>query len=720
MKNIFRIFKRDLKNIFTNYVAIIIITALIILPSLYAWFNIAASWDPYSNTKNLSVAIVNLDQGSEFKNIKINVGKDVIAKLKNDQNIGWRFVSSEDAKKGVKTGKYYASITITKDFSKNLLSIINGNVIKKSELIYSVNEKINAIAPKITKNGATALEDEITRNFIQTCSDTVFSYLNQFGVELEHIKPQLQNIADIIMDMDKGMPKVGNYIDTAYTSSILFKQFLGDVQKNVSVVSDGLNKTVDIAEKSNNFMKKSKSSLEMIPSWIKSDLNSMKDSINNALDILKDIKPLIDNNQSEMRKKLVIIVDTCDSMIKKIDNNIELLNSINNYADSEIISNFIGRLSDLKNKFIDEESKLNKIIGYIDDGKEVSDEEINSILNEANEISNLATFINNDFSEDTFYRIESILEDISGLSSDGIEILQNAQKNIPTINSLIINAENGTNMGSNILKDIKDRFPEAAKHVHSDAEKIKNLTEDRRLNEVINIMERNAKMESDFLANPVEMKQERIYPIPNYGSAMAPFYTVLAIWVGAFILLSILSVGVNDFSNGIKVTPLESFFGRYLTFASITIMQALVVTLGNLFILKTYVLHPFWYVIYGIFVSIVFIMIVYTLVSVFGNIGKAITMIALVLQVSASGGTFPVELMSSFFRYINPLLPFTYAIGGMRELIGGILESTLIRDVTILCIYFLLALFMGIFFKEKINKLNKKFVKMFKQSGLVE
>ncbi|WML34976.1 YhgE/Pip family protein [Clostridium sp. OS1-26] len=131
MKSIFKIYKRDIRNIYTNYVALIIILALTILPSLYAWFNIKASWDPYGNTKNLSVAVVNLDEGSEFRNVKINVGNDVVKKLKDNQNIGWKFVSQSEAQNGVKTGKYYASITITKDFSENLLSIAKKDTPKK-------------------------------------------------------------------------------------------------------------------------------------------------------------------------------------------------------------------------------------------------------------------------------------------------------------------------------------------------------------------------------------------------------------------------------------------------------------------------------------------------------------------------------------------------------------------------------------------------------------
>lgn len=576
MNNIFRIYKRDIKNIITNYVALIIILALIILPALYAWFNIAAGWDPYSNTKNLSVAIVNLDEGSEFRNVKINVGKDIVSKLKNDQNIGWKFVSRDQAENGVKTGKYYASITITKDFSKNLLSIVRDNVPRKSQLIYSVNEKVNAIAPKITKSGATALEEQITKNFIETCSDTILSYLNQFGFELESIKPQLQNIADIITDIDKSMPQIGNYIDTAYTSLLILKQYLANIQKNIPVISDSLNKTISIAKTGNEFMEKSKSSIQMISSGVRSDLNGIKGSMDSAATILNGIKTSISQDQSKTRESLVLISDSYSSVVKKVDDNIQMLNSINQYANSSIIANFINGLSNLKDKMTSQQSFVNSVISYIDAGKQVSIENINSAIDRANEISNLIDSMDDTFNQSVSPEINNSMKNISGISNNSIEMLQDTQKNLPLISSLIGNVNTGVDVASNTLKDMQDKFPEIQNNIHSDAEKIGKLSGDKKLNEVINILKRDAKAESDFLANPVEMKQERIYPIPNYGSAMSPFYTTLALWVGAFILLSILSVEVRKFDDNFEFSSREQFFGRYLTFTTISIMQAVV------------------------------------------------------------------------------------------------------------------------------------------------
>ena len=157
MKNAFRIFKNDIKNIFKNYAALIVVIALCILPSLYAWFNIKASWDPYaeSGISNIKIGVVNKDLGATLNNKEINLGDRVVKELKGNTQMGWQFVSEEESIKNVKEGKYYAMITIPENFSKSLTSVLTKDV-QKGEIIYTVNEKINAIAPKITVKNVEA------------------------------------------------------------------------------------------------------------------------------------------------------------------------------------------------------------------------------------------------------------------------------------------------------------------------------------------------------------------------------------------------------------------------------------------------------------------------------------------------------------------------------------------------------------------------------------
>ena len=123
-RNSVRIYKRDMKIIFTSYVTLIIIIGLIVLPCLYAWFNIQACWDPYSNTKSLSVAVVNKDKGSEYQDIKVNAGKDIENKLKENNKIGWKFVGESEASSGVKKGKYFVIKNLC-SFSSGICNLLN-------------------------------------------------------------------------------------------------------------------------------------------------------------------------------------------------------------------------------------------------------------------------------------------------------------------------------------------------------------------------------------------------------------------------------------------------------------------------------------------------------------------------------------------------------------------------------------------------------------------
>lgn len=707
-----------MKNILTSYVTLAIIIALTILPSLYSWFNIKACWDPYANTKELSVAVVNLDKGTEFRNVKINVGGDVVKKLADNQAIGWKFVSESEAENGVKYGKYYASVTIPKDFSQNLLSIVTQDTPKKGELIYSVNEKRNAIAPKITQKGATNLQEEITRNFIETSSNTILSYLNQFGIELEKMKPELKNIIDVIVSVDSSMPEISKDIDSSYSQSLDFQKYMQNVQNSLPVTSDALNKTLSIAQTGNGYVSKTQQSLQAISPFIKANLSLVKSTSDNAETLLRELQDLKSSDTGATRKILVDVRDKYGDGVKKLDQILSLLNSINNALSNSRLENFINNLSNVRNQMSDQQNFISVLIDTIDRGNQVLPGDINSAIQGANKISSTLGNMIDNFDSETAPAIDQSLKNFAGLSDDAVKMLQNMQTNMPLISSLIggINTASGSSV--NRLKELKDKFPKIQQDIHSNSEKLKGLSEDEKFNEITKILKKDAKKESDFLANPIDLKQNRIYPIPNYGSAMSPFYTTLALWVGVFILLSLLSVEVKSFEDGVELSAREQFFGRYFTFVTIAIMQALVTTIGNLVLLKTYVVSPVVYVMLGVYTSIVFTMIIYTLVSVLRNIGKALAMVAMVLQVSASGGTFPIELMPHFFQNINPMLPFTYAIGAMREAVGGILPQALIKNIMILLIFFLISIFFGVFFKEKANKLSEKFVKQFKDSGL--
>ena len=240
---------------------------------------------------------------------------------------------------------------------------------------------------------------------------------------------------------------------------------------------------------------------------------------------------------------------------------------------------------------------------------------------------------------------------------------------------------------------------------------MKKINNNDDVNELITLLKSDVLKRSEFLKQPVDLVENRLYPIENYGSAMTPFYTVLSLWVGILLLMSLLSTNVHG-----DYKPSEVYFGRGLTFLTLTIIQALIVSLGDIYLLKVQVLNIPLFILISVFTSIVFTSIVYSLVSVFGNIGKAIGVILLVIQVAGSGGTFPIQVTPKFFQNVHPLLPFTYAISAMRETIGGIYMPNLTKDISVLAIFILIFVLFTIFLKKPINKITKKVQDKFNES----
>ncbi|NFD84826.1 YhgE/Pip domain-containing protein [Clostridium botulinum] len=719
MKNIFKIYKRDLQNIIMNWVAIVVMLGLMILPSLYAWFNIKSSWDPYSNTKSISVAVVNKDKVAFFKGQSINVGEELVNKLKINKNIGWKFVDEKEAEKGVKYGKYYASIMIPEDFSYKILSITRDKQ-EKPTLIYSVNEKSNAVAPKITSKGVTTIQSEVTKTFVKTVNGIIFEMFNKLGIELEKGKPKLKDLMNMIFYVNDKIPEINASIDKLEKGAITLEEFIEKINKDIPLIKDTINRALSAGDKTKLFLSKSKEGINNVAPYIKQDLIIARKINSTAEVLIEEGVDLIGKNSSKARENLLSSKDKLTNVKEILNSILELIDIINKDKKNIIMNDFENKIKDMKERVNNKIENINTVISSIDRGEKVSVEALNRLNNKANGIDSILEKTIEDFNPKIVPAINNVLNDLIVVADNTIQLLKNANENLPGATELLDKGYTGAEKGIKGIKILKSNLPSIEKSIGEVSNKLKTLDDDERLNEIIKLMKSNAKIESDFISNPVEIKENRIYPIPNYGSAMAPFFTTLSLWVGALILVSILSVEVKDIKGAKKLKVHEKYFGRYFTFMTIAIFQALIVSLGDIYLLKVYVSNKSIFILFSIFISIIFSMIIYTLVSVFGNVGKALGVILLVLQISASGGTFPIEVTPGFFQRINPLLPFTYAVSGMREAVGGVIEGILLRDIIILLIYFTLSILLALLLKKKLEKANKNFVKKFKESGLVE
>ena len=713
MKNILGIFKRDIKSIITNWVALVVVCGLIILPSLYAWFNIKASWDPYGNTNGIKVAIVNEDSGDTLGEKSINIGEKLIEKLKENNNLGWQFVSKEDGEQGVKNGKFYATIIIPSDFTTKTLSLVN-KTLQKPEIIYMVNEKSNAIASKITDKGVSSIKEQIDSNIVETVNGIIFKTFNEAGITIENMKPRLVQLINTILGIDSKMPDIENIINEVYNGAKKVEEVSANINSNVPLLEETLNSTEEILTNAKGHLEKAKEGLTDISPTVKNDLILINEGVNSIQTLLNDLKPIDkDTVISSLNNISSKIVDAKD----KINGIIKVLEPLSKF--NEQLKNLLETLNDLNSKLDGVSNLIGEVKVVVESGNISGSGKLEELKELVGRINKYTQNIVDNYDSVYAPYIDDAINKITNVVDNSMTLIKNANNEMPSIKELLKSINVGAELGSKELGTLKEDMPELKKKISDISLKLKGLTEEEQIDKIIDLIKNDYKGESEFLASPVKIKEEKLFSIPNYGSAMSPFYTILAQWVGVLILISLLTVEVAPLKEGEELKTYEKYFGKYLTFVSIAICQALVVTLGDLFLLKTYAISPILLVAVGLLSSIVFTMIIYTLVSILGNVGKAIAVILLVLQVAASGGTFPIEVTSKFFQSINPLLPFTYAIGAMREAVAGVVPELLIKDISILLIYFAGAIIIGLTLKGPINRSSRKFIEKLKESGLV-
>ena len=720
MKNVLKIFKRDLKNIFTNWVALVIVLATIILPSLYAWFNIKSSWDPYGNTVGIKVAVVNEDKGGIFNEKEYNVGSELIDKLKDNDSFGWQFVSKEEADRGVIEGDYYASIEVPEDFTNDILSLTKTRIVRPS-LIYNINEKSNAIVPKITNTGVNTVKDELNRNIVKVVNGVIFNVFDQVGINADNYKETLRNILDDIYNLNDRMPELEEVIDEASNGIVAIDNVITKVKEIIPKASSTIDKSQALISNGQAKMDEVKAEAERKNQEIKGFISEAQNNINSIEILIKE------EGTEALKNQLMLIEGKLQVADDKLNYSISTLSVLKSKLGKLGIN--VDKLDDIINEVQVLESKVSETLKYVNgiiadiESGNISNTEIGQVLNviqgKVNEVKQLAAGLINKYDTKIApYLVESY-KSATDVASSGSEVLTMVQNTIPDINYLINIATKDSSFAKDELQKLKDKLPDIKEKVGNVVNKIREYDNAEDFDKLVDLLINNSEESSNFLSDVVDIEKNSIFSVPNYGSGMSPFYTTLALWVGGTILVSLLTTHAKKFEDGEDITPLQEYFGKGLTFVSIAVVQGLVVTVGDMVILKTYVVNPVLFALIGVFTSIVFVTFIYTLVSIFGSVGKALAIILLVLQVAASGGTFPIEVMSGFFQSINPLLPFKYAIGLMREATAGVVESILLNNFMYLSIYLVVAIVMGVGLKKFVNKYTRRLAEKLEESGIV-
>lgn len=716
IKNVWTIYKEDLKRIFTNYAAIIVILALCILPSLYAWFNIKASWDPYGQeaTSQIKIGVINNDKGTDFNGKAINIGDQVIEQLKENDLMGWQFVDEAEGEKALEEGTFYATLTIPENFSKDITSLVSSDV-KKGQMIYRVNEKINAIAPKLTSKGATGVQENINQTIVETVSGILFEAGKGLGLEIqETVLPQLSHVYNQLEELISKFGDMNSLVQTAHNGGIQLKDLIASIQSDLPLIETTITSAKTTITSLESFMDTSKSALSDFMPTLKNDLlliQTIADELNTYVSQIEEAILSGSDKAPELIENLITKVESTQSLVQSF---VKVLESFNKFPAGRF-DELISQLQGVNGELDKAKDFLQQLHDTTVNGGEPNLTVLNNIKTLLSSVSSTASAIYNRFDSAIVPSLNNVIDQAYSTATNVLQVLKEAETKLPDVASLLNTAYEGADKGIDAIEYINSKLPEAENKVREVTAKLGDINESQSLQEVLTLLQEAVTERQNFMSSPVDLVEETVFPMHNYGTAMTPFYSVLAQWVGMTLLISMLSVHAKG-----KYHPIEEYFGKFLLFVTLAVIQGLIIALGDLYLLKIYCVNPTLFILGLLFSSVTFAFIVYSLVSVFGNVGKVISIILLVLQVAGSGGTFPIQLTPRFFQIINPFLPFTYAISFARESIGGVVESVLMKDIIIMLIYIVVAVLVSIFLKKPINKLLHGFAEKFEQSGLGE
>ena len=692
MKQIIEIFKSDIKEIFRKVNTWIIIIGLIFLPSMYAWPNILSSWDPYSHTNNIKVAVISEDEGATVEGKNVNLGESLITNLKGNKNLDWQFVSSkQQAENGVKIGDFYASIVIPKSFSSDITSITRGEL-KKATIEYTVNEKINAISPKITNSGASALANTIGKNFVEVANGVIFEKLHEAGVKfeenlpaIEQVKEKINNLNDNFSNYENSLNELIGKVDRGYN-------VLNTIQGTLPEIDRAATNSIMLANKTNVTIKNIENFNEIMLKNINTQLDKVIEISGEVVKVAELIqkKP---TNPEETKAKMKALDSRFEAAEKRLDIAKDIFEFLNSLSDQNLFQKQLTKINTMESDITKLRSLNKKIYSNIDNYDAISTKVKADFLTTAKRVNYNSIDFKKKLNTEVAPLIKRVLTNADTKIRNVSSVISRAQAQIPTINAKISEAEVKIQTVQGKLLKLQGEMPEIKEKVQKLTGIVNKADGEIDTNALFNLLKVDYKQQAEFFANPVQLKENQLYHIKNYGSAMTPFYTVLSIWVGALLMSSLLTTKVEDEEN--KYKPYQKYFGRGLLFMIISLLQTLIITLGDMYLLGTQANSPYRFVIYALLISLLFSAIIYTTVCLLGNVGKAVCIILLVLQIGSSGGTFPIQMTSRFFQILYPKVPFTYSIGLLREAVGGVYIPAVNRDMKILLTYLVITLVGG-------------------------
>lgn len=728
MNNILTILRDDLKAIRGNVMTAVIIFGLAIIPLLFTTFNVLASWDPFANTKQLKIAVASEDEGhqSDLASLKLNLGDEVLSQLSRNDEINWVLTNSDDAIEGTKSGEYYAGIVLPKDFSANLLTFyVEGT--EPSKLNLYTNEKKNALSTTITQRSATGVIEKIDESFTRVVSNVGLGVISSLDQYLDEGETQA------------ALNNVHHRVNTVQSR-------LDAASGTVMALSNLVDSTIPLTRAANNILNEAGNQAS----------STTNDNGESPIDILKST---LDESTGSLDASLAATTQSYEVLSAQIE---ELLNNASATSAqtaqtfrtaADRVGQQTAAFQGVKDSIQKEADKVNlpapvaagykAVMGQLDASIAQSNALHDSLTSTANNIENGGK--SQDSKQQTQAAIASAkqavenarnsynsnlkpqlaaLGDSVGTVANDIDAVKRdiagVRNTISNDNDALVRARDMTAGLSGTLQQQAARFGELS-------QKIDEIRDGGDLSQLADLIGDDPELLASRIASPVNVDRQPIYEVAAFGVGMTPFYLTLSLWVGA--LLACVLVHTNAERKYLKknenldkkdhFTRNQVFLGRFITFGLIGIAQSTLVVLSLIFFVEIEPEHPFMMLFASWIITLVFMLIIYSLVITFDSAGKALAVLLLVIQVSGSGGAYPLPLLPEWFQNVSPWLPATYGIDAFRSAIAGIYEADILRELGMLLLFAIPALILGLFLRPAMDNYHKRLQKAIKKTKVM-
>lgn len=736
MRNIIAILRRDLSRIRGSVVALIVAVGLVIVPTLYAWFNIAGSWDPYGNTGNLKVAVANSDNGymSDLIPVRVNIGDTVVSALRENDQLDWRFVSESDAVEGVRSGEYYAAVVIPENFSSRMMTVFSSDA-EHAEIVYYENQKANAIAPRVTDKAASTVRQQIDETFAKTISDvglaTTSSLLefmdgDQIAAYAGNLSGTLAGAITTLRDASGSVDEFAGLLQSSTglldsTSDLLAsagaankdaEALVGDAKTGLSGMHDALDAAVAAINQS---LKDSAGDYDAAAKAIDEAFGAADAHVSLTVTQLRDASADVAKRASDMRD----VQDNILAVERDVEGSdlpeklkAELVQKI------DIVANTVGNVANQQELLA---KHLSDAAASLETGAADARAKVQAVKDGIAEAKGSIGGVKDSYNATLKQQISDLSDAVAGVARRGSDMADDLGATVTDLSHAASALSDDLAGAHEVLAGASADLVSAADDLQRLKEGLDTAVTSGDLDRVRELIGSDPAALADALAAPVALDRQAVYHIKNYGSAMAPFYTTLSIWVAGIVLAAMLKANVDEADVKALGNPRlhELYLGRYAFFALLAFAQATLVCAGDLLFFGIQCEHPFQFMLVGWLAGFVFSNMIYTLTVSFGDIGKAIAVVLLVMQVAGSGGTFPIEMTADFFQAVYPFLPFTHAINAMHAAMAGAYGMEFWIELGTLSLYLIPSLALGLVFRRPVIRANRWIIEKLEETKLM-